>query len=153
MQPPSDPSYFEQDDDPTWQALMNHPRVHVYQLGGLDATAIGGDVAYGKLHAKFIIADDRGFIGTDNFDYRSRLFNNEFGFFYHSAPLSAELNAEFDKLKTKSYLWGSPEWLEARDEALHAILLGDDRSFGSEVTEHYRRMGVPLVSLVGSLSR
>jgi adenylate kinase len=45
------------------------------------------------------------------------------------------------------------EWLEARDEALHAILLGDDRSFGSEVTEHYRRMGVPLVSLVGSLSR
>jgi hypothetical protein len=45
------------------------------------------------------------------------------------------------------------EWLEARDEALHAILLGDDRSFGSEVPEHYRRMGVPLVSLVGSLSR
>ena len=65
-----------------------------------------------------MVFDDAGFVGTDNFDYRSRLFNNEFGFFYQSAPLSAELNAEFDKLKAKSYLWGSPEWLDARDKLM-----------------------------------
>jgi len=45
------------------------------------------------------------------------------------------------------------EWLAARDEALEAILLGDDRASGSDVAGHYRRMGVPLVSLVGSPSR
>lgn len=42
------------------------------------------------------------------------------------------------------------EWLEARDEALDAVLLGDDRSCRSDIAEHYCRMGVPLVSLVGS---
>jgi adenylate kinase len=45
------------------------------------------------------------------------------------------------------------EWLAARDEALDAVLLDDDRSSGSELVEHYRRMGVPLVSLVASPSR
>lgn len=45
------------------------------------------------------------------------------------------------------------EWLAARDEALDAVLLDDERSSGGEVVEHYRRMGVPLVSLVASPSR
>jgi phosphatidylserine/phosphatidylglycerophosphate/cardiolipin synthase-like enzyme len=101
-----------------WKRMVDNPRIRIYETGRLDAVEFGGPVTYGKLHAKFMVFDDAGFVGTDNFDYRSRLFNNEFGFFYQSAPLSAQLNAEFDKLKTKSYLWGSPEWLEARDKLM-----------------------------------
>jgi phosphatidylserine/phosphatidylglycerophosphate/cardiolipin synthase-like enzyme len=101
-----------------WKQLVANPRIRIYETGRSDAVEFGGPVTYGKLHAKFLVFDDKGFVGTDNFDYRSRLFNNEFGLFYKSAPLSADLNAEFDKLKAKSYLWGSPEWLDARDKLM-----------------------------------
>jgi phosphatidylserine/phosphatidylglycerophosphate/cardiolipin synthase-like enzyme len=105
-------------DSPEWRRMIDNPRIRIYETGRGDAVEFGGPVTYGKLHAKFMVFDDAGFVGTDNFDYRSRLFNNEFGFFYKSAPLSEELNAEFDKLKAKSYLWGSPEWLDARDRLM-----------------------------------
>jgi phosphatidylserine/phosphatidylglycerophosphate/cardiolipin synthase-like enzyme len=105
-------------DSPEWKRLVDNPRIRIYETGRADAVQFGGSTTYGKLHAKFIIVDDTGFVGTDNFDYRSRLFNNEFGFFYYSAPLSDELDAEFDKLKATSLLWGSPEWLDARDKLL-----------------------------------
>lgn len=97
-----------------WRDLVANPRVRIYQTGRLDAVEFGGKVTYGKLHAKFIIADGSGFVGTDNFDYRSRLFNNEFGFFFKGDALYEDLNAEFDKLVAKSYAWGSPEWIEMR---------------------------------------
>ena len=45
------------------------------------------------------------------------------------------------------------EWLEARDEALDAVILGDERSSGTEVAGHYRRMGIPLVALAAPPSR
>jgi adenylate kinase len=45
------------------------------------------------------------------------------------------------------------EWLAARDEALAAVLLGEDSSSGSELVEYYHRMGVPLVSLASGPSR
>ena len=45
------------------------------------------------------------------------------------------------------------EWLEARDEALDAVILGDERSSGTEVAGHYRRMGVPLGALAAAPSR
>ena len=105
-------------ESPEWKRMVDNPRIRIYETGRGDAVEFGGTVTYGKLHAKFMVFDDAGFVGTDNFDYRSRLFNNEFGFFYQSAPLSAELNAEFDKLRAKSYLWGSPEWLDARDKLM-----------------------------------
>lgn len=105
-------------ESPEWRKLVGNPRIRIYETGRLDAVEFGGGTTYGKLHAKFMVFDDAGFVGTDNFDYRSRLFNNEFGFFYSSAPLSAELNAEFDKLKASSYLWGSPEWLDLRDRLM-----------------------------------
>jgi cardiolipin synthase C len=101
-----------------WKRMIDNPRIRIYETGRGDAAAFGGPITYGKLHAKFIIFDDRGFVGTDNFDYRSRLFNNEFGFFYKSAALSDELDTEFDKLKATSLLWGSPEWLDARDKLM-----------------------------------
>ena len=68
----------------------------------------------GKLHAKFFLTDKWGFVGTTNLDYRSRLFNNEMGFFFGGEELHQELIAEFESLKAQSYRWGSPEWLELR---------------------------------------
>ena len=97
-----------------WRELVSNPRLRIYETGRIDAVEFGGTQTYGKLHAKFIIADGAGFVGTHNFDYRSRLFNNEFGFFFRGDALYEDLSAEFDRLKTKSYAWGSPEWLEMR---------------------------------------
>jgi cardiolipin synthase C len=98
----------------TWQKLVNHPQLSIYETGRLDDAYFGGDRHYGKLHAKYLLGDEAGFIGTANFDYRSRLFNNEMGFFFASSGLREELIADFELLKSESYLWGSPEWLEMR---------------------------------------
>lgn len=97
-----------------WRELVSNPRVLIYATGRLDATQLGGDVAYGKLHAKFFLTDAWGFVGTTNLDYRSRLFNNEMGFFFTGEELRQELIDEFELLKRQSYRWGSPEWLELR---------------------------------------
>lgn len=97
-----------------WQQLINNPRVRIYQTGKLDADTLGGDVAYGKLHAKFFLADRWGFVGTTNLDYRSRLYNNEMGFFFDGDEIHRELIEEFELLKSQSYLWGTPEWLQMR---------------------------------------
>lgn len=97
-----------------WKKLTNHPRLTIYTLGRLDAVEFGGDRHYGKLHAKYITADDVGFVGTSNFDYRSRLFNSEMGFFYESSELSDDINQNTDRLIEQSYRWGSPDWLELR---------------------------------------
>jgi putative cardiolipin synthase len=102
-----------------WKELVNNPQIFIYQTGKLDAAALGqGSAEYGKLHAKFIIGDDLGFVGTANFDYRSRLFNNEMGFFYENEQVHRELNDIFDGLKQSSYRWGSPEWLQMRKEVM-----------------------------------
>jgi len=97
-----------------WRTLVNHPRLKIYETGRLDDRLLGGDVDYGKLHAKYVIMDDAGFVGTTNFDNRSRLINNEMGFFFKGEELANELHADFELLKSRSYLWGSPEWLEFR---------------------------------------
>lgn len=98
-----------------WQSLMDNPRVHIYQTGKLDAAVFGnGDAYYGKLHAKYIVSDDISFVGTANFDYRSRLFNNEMGFFVDDVDVADDLNEIFDLLIADSYRWGSPEWMEMR---------------------------------------
>jgi phosphatidylserine/phosphatidylglycerophosphate/cardiolipin synthase-like enzyme len=108
-----------------WLATINNPRVKIYQTGRMDSDILGGDVAYGKLHAKFFMTDKWGFIGTTNLDYRSLLYNNEMGFFFASDGLMRELLEEFESLKSQSYLWGSPEWLEMRSAVRD---LGDSRS-------------------------
>ena len=97
-----------------WREMINNPRVRVYETGRLDSDMLGGDVAYGKLHAKFFLTDSWGFVGTTNLDYRSRLFNNEMGFFFAGEELRQALVDEFEQLKAQSYLWGSPEWLQMR---------------------------------------
>lgn len=99
-----------------WRELINHPQLFIYQTGRLDAVSLGGTIHYGKLHAKYFMGIDAGFVGTANFDYRSRLYNNEMGFFYSGDAVHADLDAIFDDLIAKSYRWGSPEWLEMRQK-------------------------------------
>ncbi len=98
----------------SWQELVNHPRIFFYQLGRPDASPLGGSEYYGKLHAKFLIADDRAFVGTTNLDFRSLIFNNEMGFFLIGGDVIEDLNNEFDLLKSQSSRWGSEEWIEMR---------------------------------------
>ncbi len=101
-----------------WKKMINNPRIKIYETGKLDSVLLGGDKHYGKLHAKYIMADGYGFVGTTNFDYRSRLFNNEMGFYFKDDELYQDLNAVFEELKANSYLWGSPEWLEMRKQVM-----------------------------------
>lgn len=105
------PALVESDE---WRELVSHPRLQVYETGRLDARSLGGDVDYGKLHSKYIVMDNVGFVGTTNFDDRSNLINNEMGYFFESEAMARELHADFEMLKGRSYLWGSPEWLELR---------------------------------------
>ena len=103
----------------TWRELVNHPRLKIYEIGRLDSVRLGnGDQSYGKLHAKFFMSGDVGFIGTTNFDYRSRLYNNEMGFFFQDPDLAADVHASFEELIAMSYRWGSPEWLQLRKEVM-----------------------------------
>jgi putative cardiolipin synthase len=103
-----------------WQQLVNNPQLFIYETGKLDAALLGnGTVQYGKLHAKFFLGEEVGFVGTANFDYRSRLFNNEMGFFYRSNVVRQDLIEIFEDLKADSYRWGSPGWLEMRKQVIN----------------------------------
>lgn len=103
----------------SWKKQVGHPRLLIYEAGRLDSSKFGnGDVVYGKLHAKFFLEDEIGFVGTSNFDYRSRLYNSEMGYFFKGDALAKELNEAFDYLVEQSYLWGSPEWLEMRQKSM-----------------------------------
>jgi len=102
-----------------WNKLINNPQIFIYQTGKLDSVEIGnGTTYYGKLHAKFIFGEAIGFIGTSNFDYRSNLYNNEMGFFFRDPQLANDLLGIFEWLKSTSYRWGTPEWLQMRKELM-----------------------------------
>jgi len=103
-----------------WQRLVDNPRIRIYQTGRLDSVLLGGTAHYGKLHAKYIVGDDGGFVGTSNFDYRSILYNNEMGFFFLGDGVRDDLLTTFEALKATSYLWGSPEWLEMRRQLMES---------------------------------
>jgi len=105
-------------ESPEWIRMVNHPRLHFYETGTLDDVGFGGDYEHSKLHAKYTVSDDMGFVGTTNFDYRSRLYNNEMGFFYRSEELANDVRKNTDYLLSLSYRWGSPEWLEMRKQLM-----------------------------------
>jgi putative cardiolipin synthase len=109
-----------------WNTLINHPQIFIYQTGQLDSIYLGGNTHYGKLHAKYIIGEEIGFIGTSNFDYRSNLYNNEMGFFFRDPELRNDLLEIFEMLKATSYRWGTPEWLQMRKE----LMAGDSKKAG-----------------------
>ena len=106
-----DPEFVESEE---WLEIVNHPRLAIYETGKLDDVSFGGHYHHSKLHAKYIIGDDIGYVGTSNFDYRSRLYNNEMGFFFRSEELANDIAKNTDYLISLSYRWGSPEWLEMR---------------------------------------
>jgi phosphatidylserine/phosphatidylglycerophosphate/cardiolipin synthase-like enzyme len=101
-----------------WVSMVNHPRLLVYETGKLDDKLFGGDYEHAKLHAKYIVGGDIGFVGTSNFDYRSRLYNNEMGFFFDSQELADDVRENTDYLTNLSYRWGSPDWLEMRRQLM-----------------------------------
>jgi len=101
-----------------WLEMINHPRLLVYETGKLDDKIFGGEIEHSKLHAKYIVSDDMGFVGTTNFDYRSRLYNNEMGFFFRSQELANDIIDNTEYLISLSYRWGSPEWLEMRSRLM-----------------------------------
>ena len=103
-----------------WKNLVMHPQIFIYQTGRLDSVELGKDKNYGKLHAKFIVGENYGFVGTSNFDYRSNLHNSEMGFYYEDDDLRDDLIKQFDILKAASYRWGSPEWLQMRRELMES---------------------------------
>lgn len=106
------PQLVESDE---WKKQINHPQISIYQTGKSDSVLLpNGTEHYGKLHAKYIVGEDIGFIGTSNFDYRSNLYNNEMGYFYKDADVSDDLVEVFEFLKSTSYQWGTPEWLQMR---------------------------------------
>jgi phosphatidylserine/phosphatidylglycerophosphate/cardiolipin synthase-like enzyme len=109
------PELVESDD---WVRMVNHPRLYIYETGKIDDVRFGGDVDHAKLHAKYMLGDEIGFVGTTNFDYRSRLYNNEMGFFFRSDELAADVRANTEYLLSVSYRWGSPEWLEMRKQLM-----------------------------------
>ena len=118
----------------SWLRQVNHPRLVIYETGRLDSKRLGGNVSYGKLHAKFFLEENIGFVGTSNFDYRSRLYNSEMGYFFKSDPLAKQLNAAFDYLVGLSYRWGSPEWLELRRKSM------DLKGAKGKTTLHQRKV-------------
>ena len=120
----SNPAVAQSDE---WNKLINHPQIFIYQTGKLDSVLLpNGTVDYGKLHAKAIFGEKVGFIGTSNFDYRSNLYNNEMGFFYQDDELQKDLVKIFDLLKSTSYRWGTPEWLQMRKQ----LMAGDSAKAG-----------------------
>ena len=104
-----------------WKRLVEHPQLYIYETGKLDSVVLGsGDAHYGKLHAKLMFGPENAFVGTANFDYRSRLFNNEMGLALQGSEIIQDLEDEFDRLKADSYRWGSPKWLQMRKELMKA---------------------------------
>jgi hypothetical protein len=101
-----------------WVRMVNHPRLHIYETGQINDVRFGGNADHSKLHAKYTLSDDAGFIGTTNFDYRSRLYNNEMGFFFESEGIAADVRENTNYLISVSYRWGSPEWLEMRKQLM-----------------------------------
>ena len=111
------PEFVESEE---WIKRINHPQIFIYETGGIDSVELGGDTYYGKLHAKYILGENYGFVGTSNFDYRSILYNNEMGFFYQSDGVRDDLLEVFELLKSTSLRWGTPEWLEMRRKTMES---------------------------------
>ena len=110
------PDLIESDE---WKKQINNPKINIYEMGRLDSAKLGnGNKHYGKLHAKLIMGDKASFVGTSNLDYRSRLYNNEMGFYIEDSSIQQDLNNIFEDLKKDSYRWGTPEWLQMRKEVI-----------------------------------
>jgi len=92
-------------------------QITLLELGKEDAIELGGKVAYGKLHAKYITIDNETLgIGTFNGDPRSRALNSEVAVFVKSPKATAVLNESFNELMKMSHEYDSPEWKKIRED-------------------------------------
>lgn len=102
-------------------------RIEVLELGRLDNKMFAGNVIngkpaeasafYGKLHAKFAIVDNKvSWVGSDNFDERSRHLNSETAIFVSSPQVSENLTEQFNKLASRSLHFGEEDWKTMREQ-------------------------------------
>ncbi|HUP56753.1 MAG TPA: phospholipase D-like domain-containing protein, partial [Bdellovibrionota bacterium] len=100
------------------------PRAGFFEFGRLDGDLFveKSNVYYGKLHAKYWTVDELySFVGTHNFDPRSRYLNSEIGFLIRSDKVAKELDKTIQSTIDRSYLFDTKDW---RDLANHPILEG-----------------------------
>jgi cardiolipin synthase C len=100
------------------------PRAGFFEFGKTDGDLFVKDSTkyYGKLHAKYWTVDGLySFVGTHNFDPRSRYLNSEVGFLIRSPKIAGELDKSISATIDRSELFGTPAWL---DLANHPILEG-----------------------------
>jgi putative cardiolipin synthase len=106
---------------PSLKKIIDDPeigpqRLQVYLYGKADDVKLGGENNYGKLHAKFIVYDQRqAIITTSNLDHRSRSLNSEVGVLIGDldkpSHTVAELSEHFDHLAiNKSTQYLSEDW-------------------------------------------
>lgn len=114
-------------DEETLKNLLDKATKHgvteqitLMELGQEDAIELGGTVAYGKLHAKYITIDYETLaIGTFNGDPRSRALNSEVAVFVKSPKATEILNESFDQLKAMSHGYATKEWKSIRENNVH----------------------------------
>lgn len=102
--------------------IHNRGTAAVYAFGRNDSAELSTNVDYdkakfyGKLHSKYFIIDDTEcWIGSHNFDPRSRYHDTEVGFIMHGRSFCQALDREFQILKQRSYIWGSRKWMRLRN--------------------------------------
>jgi putative cardiolipin synthase len=94
---------------------VSSSQIEVFYYGREDDVLLGGDIKYGKLHAKYAVFDNRtSIVMTSNLDPRSRSLNSEIGVAIDSIDgnnkLALELTEKTDNLIEMSHQYGSREW-------------------------------------------
>jgi putative cardiolipin synthase len=94
---------------------ISRSQLEVFFYGREDDFLLGGDIKYGKLHAKYAVFDERkSIVMTSNLDPRSRSLNSEIGVSIGSVgnnnSIASELIEKTDTLIQMSHKYGSKEW-------------------------------------------
>lgn len=95
-------------------------QLQVSLYGKADDVILGGDIEYGKLHAKFAVIDNKkSLVMTSNLDPRSRSLNSEVGVSIEGlekhSKTALELTERVEYLESLSHKYGSREWKELVD--------------------------------------
>jgi phosphatidylserine/phosphatidylglycerophosphate/cardiolipin synthase-like enzyme len=128
-----------------------NPRIEVLELGRLDNKMFAGNTIdgkaavasayYGKLHAKFAIVDGMtSWVGSDNFDERSRHINSETAIFVRSPKIASDLTNQFNQLAARSYHFGEDDWKVMREQKQVKRRLETMRAV-EELSKHFPSLG------------
>jgi len=99
---------------------INPNQIQVSLYGKSDDVILGGDIEYGKLHAKFAVIDNKkSLVMTSNLDPRSRSLNSEIGVSIEGlgkeSRTAVELTERVEYLESLSHRYGSSEWKKIVD--------------------------------------